>query len=438
MGYTTKVDITSRPAGTELNALTATQEGIWLSEKSEPGRSGYHDAVSLQLTGPLDADALQAAFDDAHQVHDALRCRVLQRGDEIGQLFDCPAVPWVFEDLSHYSEQQRDRVLARALGLDSSDPFDLATGPLWRVRLLRLDEHRHVLIVVLHHLITDGWSHGILLRTVLGRYGARVHQVGGRWPIGEPALFADWVRDRVERERRIAAGNEARVVARGLAGTARRISPAGLVPHRSRLGATLALPTETEPGQAFAEATKRAGVTRYMALTGLFALALARRGAAGRPVFATPVADRFTTHSQQLVGCMINVLPMTVSVLDDASPAEAMIAGRDGLIGALEHIDVPYREVGRALTTTPSLATPDPVTNIGIEEFNAPTGSWQLGRLTVTSHPRGTLYLRHDLALSIPRDPSAEPAFLYAKHCWEQAQLVALADEFAALVNAVG
>jgi hypothetical protein len=434
-GYTTEVESTGQPAGPDLIALTATQEGIWLAEQSEPGRSGYHDAVSLQLTGPLDVNALKAAFEDAHQVHDALRCRVLRRGDELGQLFDCPAVPWAFEDLSQYTEQQRDRALSRFLGVDSSDPFDLATGPLWRVRLLRLDEDRHVLIIVLHHLITDGWSHGILLRTILGRYGALLQGGVGPWPNGQPALFAEWVRERVECERRITAGDEARVVAGKLAGTARRVALPGLLAHRSRLGAVLPLPIEIEAGRAFIEATKQSGLTRYMAFTGLFALALARRGAAGRLVFAAPVADRFTVSSQQVMGCMINVLPMTVSMAADARPVEAMIAGRDGVIGALEHVAVPYREIARALAVAPSPDASDPVTNVGIEEFNAPSGSWQLGGLTVTSHPRGTLYLRHDLTLSIPRDPSAIPALLYPKHRWEQAELDALAGELAGLVS---
>ncbi|MER5495743.1 condensation domain-containing protein [Streptomyces sp. NPDC002561] len=420
-----------RPATAAL-PLTGTQQGMWLAEQLAPGLSGYHDVAVLRLTGALDTGALHDATRSAGAAHEALRCRIVGT-DEPRQVFDAEHVDWKVLDLSALPEQvRRDRV-DRCVALASAEPFALSEGPLWRVRLLRLSAEEHLFVCVVHHLISDGWSHGVLLRTLLAGYGARVL---GRAPEPRPPAtgYRDWLRDRLARERAATENGTADLVARELPREPYRFGHPDLTGNRGErraVGVRVPVPDAQRP--AFARTCARSGASVYMGLTGLLALLLARTTGGTGAVFAAPVAVR-RPQDAPVMGCMVNAVPVVVRTAPRDTPEQAVARGSEAVLAALRHTDVPYREVARA--AGPVLSTADPLTNVGTEQFNVTMSAVRLGPLTVEPLPRASLHLRHDLTLSMGEGHGGLLELWSPPVLWSPGTVSELADELADLVVA--
>ncbi|MFG1610408.1 condensation domain-containing protein [Actinoplanes sp. NPDC049265] len=414
--------------------LTATQEGMWIAERLRPGRSGYHDAVTLHLSGPLDAGRLRAAFLDCHQRHDALRLRIHDDGAAPRQSFDAPPPAWHEHDLRGLAGARQTADCRRRFALDCTAPFDLVTGPLWRARLLRLGDREHRLTIVLHHLMTDGWSHGVFLRTLISRYATRLHGAGA--PASPASSFRSWVRRRVEAENAPGVAERAREAAAELSGVPRRIALPGLTGATGLRGAVRAL--DLEPGDLadFNAACAAAGVSRFMAMTSLLALQISRLSGAVELMVAAPVADRLTPEAAQVLGCTINTVPIRFGAA--ASPKDAVLAGRVSVVRALRLLDVPYRDVIRAAEPSTGMSSADPLTNVSCEEFNSPRGTWKVGPLTVTALPRGEFQTRHDLTLSVPHSAAEAPEMIYPVRRWQPDAIAGITGGLADLVRAFG
>ena len=145
--------------------LSFAQQRLWFLEEFAPGGSGYVSAFALRLCGELDVDALGVAFTGLVARHESLRTTfeaVEGRGVQVVHPPSVVSLPVV--DLSDLVESQRVVELQRVVAVESSRPFDLGRGPLLRVCLVCVGAAEHVLVVALHHIVTDGWSMGVLLR----------------------------------------------------------------------------------------------------------------------------------------------------------------------------------------------------------------------------------------------------------------------------------
>lgn len=411
--------------------LTATQEGIWLAEQLDPGLSGYHDTAVLRLTGPVDLVELRGALTDAQECHEALRARVVDADGEPRQVFDVKELDWEHLDLD-------PAALPTLVRRCAARPFELEKGPLWRATAARTGAAEHHLVLVLHHLVTDGWSHGVLLATLLRCYAARIEgRVAAPEPVPPPS-YADWLRLKVRREQ--AAAGDVQAVAHRLAGAPRRFELPGLLTDRAgerdRTAAAVPLPVDAGDRQAFAGVCRQAGASPFMAMAGLLGLLLTRETGEPRVVVSAPVAHRADPGTAALHGCLIDLLPIAVPVLRAGVPPPAAVGlGRDAVAMALQTADVPYRAVARAVGAEPG--ADDPLTNIALEEFNAPAGVRTVGPLRIEVLPRTAVRLRHDLALSVSRDATGPLELLYPLAKWTPGAVEALAAGLAELVAAV-
>lgn len=418
--------------------LTATQEGIWFAEQLAPGRSGYHDAVTVHLDGPLDVALLRNCLTDCYERHDALRLRVVESSGRLTQTFDAPLPTWHDHDLATLTPQRQAADIRRRFALDCTEPFDLAVGPLWRLRLLRLSATEHRLLIVLHHLMSDGWAHGVFLRTLLSCYAARLGHAA--LPVGAPS-FQDWARHRIAEEH--ASADRAQAAAVELSTAPRRFVLPGLREARTTRGAVLPVPIAAEELDAFNAACAAAGMSRYMAMTGLFALLVSDLAGTEEVVLAAPVADRLLPGSDRIVGCMINAVPIRISPgvagmlapRTGARARSAALAGRSAVVSALRLLPVPYRDIMRASGITARSSLADPLTNLACEEFTSPRGSWQIDRLRVTIVPRGEFQTRHDLTLCVPREPDSTPELLFPPARWANGAVESIADALARLAG---
>ncbi len=172
--------------------LSFAQQRLWFLDQLEPGNPAYNMPWAVRLRGALDVDLLRRSFDEVARRHEALRTTFAASEGRPVQVIAPEARPELERiDLSHEADAEREaRRLARE---EAARPFDLQNGPLLRLSLVRLAEQDHLLLLTLHHIVSDGWSMGVLVREVAALYGAFARGEGS--PLPElPVQYADFAR----------------------------------------------------------------------------------------------------------------------------------------------------------------------------------------------------------------------------------------------------
>jgi amino acid adenylation domain-containing protein len=342
--------------------LSFAQEREWLLDQLEPGTPAYNVAQAVRLRGRLDVRALRTAFDEIAGRHEALRTTFPAAGGQPVQLI-APAL-----ELRHpvvdLAALPAERCAAETLRLAAADArfsFDLARGPLLRTSLLRLGPAEHVLLLNTHHMVSDLWSIGVLLRELAALYG---DLAAGRSPSLAPlavqyADYAVWQRQRLQ------GGVLDGLLAfwRERLGGAR--PPLQLPADRQRplvqsfRGADVAVRLGPEPSRAAAGLARGAGASLFMTLLGVFAGLLHRlSGETDLPV-GTFVANRSQPEVEPLIGFFVNTLVLRTAVLPEL-PFQDLLAGvRETSLDALAHQELPFEKLlaelhpERSLSHTP-------------------------------------------------------------------------------------
>src|SRR5207253_7522002 len=174
------------------------QKQFWLLDQAEPNSSHYNVRAAIKIAGPLEAAKLQVAFGAVLARHEILRTTfVLNEGSPVQSI--APSLPFALDvsDLSKLEATHRENEVQRVLGAEAEEHFDLARGPLFRVRLLKLGRDEHLLLITLHHIICDGWSIDVLLRELMTRYQS---DASAPQLLLQYADFALWQRERFQSE----------------------------------------------------------------------------------------------------------------------------------------------------------------------------------------------------------------------------------------------
>jgi amino acid adenylation domain-containing protein len=339
--------------------LSFAQERLWFIDRLEPGSALYNIPVAWRLGGALDEAALERSLGEIVRRHESLRTvfREVDAGAvQVIAPFAGFAVP--VEDLSGLSEADREAAVGRRAGEEAARPFDLSAGPLFRAALLRLGEEDHVLLLSMHHIVSDGWSFGVLFRELAALYEA--DRDGAAPPLAPlPVQYADfavWQREHLRGP----------VLARQLAYWKDRLTGAP---------ALLELPTDrprpavqTYRGAQEAvelpagllerlEAVGRAeGATLYMVLLGAFQVLLGKYAGTEDVVVGSPIAGRTRGEVEGLIGFFVNMLPLRTDLGDDPSFRQLLRRVRETTLGAYEHQEVPFERLVEELQPERSLS----------------------------------------------------------------------------------
>jgi amino acid adenylation domain-containing protein len=334
--------------------LSFAQERLWFIDRMEPESAVYNVPVALRLVGALDRAALERALGEIVRRHESLRTVFAEAGGSPVQViapfrgFALPA-----EELPEPGEA----AARRRAGEEARRPFDLAAGPLFRATLLRLGEEDHVLLLAMHHIVSDGWSMGVLFRELAALYAA--YGEGGESPLPELAVqyadYAVWQREQLEGE----------VLERQLAYWRERLADAP---------ALLELPTDhprpavpgsegsTEfmelPGELLARLKalgRREGATLYMTLLAAFQVLLSRYSGSQDVVVGSPIAGRTRGETEGLIGFFVNTLVLRTDLSGDPSFRQALGRVREATLGAYEHQELPFEKLVAELQPERSL-----------------------------------------------------------------------------------
>ncbi len=345
-------EIPRRGAGVADLPLSFGQEQLWFLDRFAPGLAAYNIPVALGLSGPLDVTALGCALDGLVARHEALRTRLVpDAGARPVQLISPPGpVRLDTVDLSGLEPDKQQIGLREFIDVEAVRPFSLAAGPLLRTSLLRLADREHVLLVVVHHAVFDGWSARVLAGELAALYGEAV--TGEPPGLAElPVQFADYA---LWERNRLASGALEGLEAywRGaMAGFETLQFPA----DRPRplldsfAGARAQRMTGLELLDGLRELSRQEGTTLFVTLmAGLLAL-LHRYTGQTDLVVGTVSANRSRAELVPLIGFLVNTLPIRCDLSGDPAFCELVSRVREATTGAYAHQDLPFGKLVETL-----------------------------------------------------------------------------------------
>jgi amino acid adenylation domain-containing protein len=341
------------PAGPEggevvVFPLSFPQQRLWLIDQVEPGSPAYNLPTMLRARAPLDAAALERALAEIVARHESLRTRFAVVDAEPAQLVEPPGrLVLPVADLASLPGPAREAEAGRLAAAEGRTPFDLGRGPLFRARLLRLAPEEHLLLVTLHHIVSDGWSIGVLLRELSVLY--RAFAAGEPSPLPElPIQYGDyavWQREELAGE---ALDEQVAFWRAELEGAPPATQLPVDRPHpRSRggRGGKHVVAVSVESSRRLAALARAEGATTFMALLAACGAWLGRYADAEDVVLGTPIAGRTQEELEALIGFFVNTLAIRVDLSGDPTFAELVARVRARLLGAYAHQDLPFEKV---------------------------------------------------------------------------------------------
>ncbi|RIV41496.1 non-ribosomal peptide synthetase [Micromonospora radicis] len=342
--------ITARPAGAERIPLSRAQEQLWFLAQLAPAEPTYNLVQASWLTGELDTGALRRALDEVVRRHEALRT-VLETVDGTAYQRVRPPAPaeLAVDDVSDLpAGRRRPAALALLQDREVHRPFDLAAGPLFRARLVRLGPTEHALAVAVHHIVVDGWSMGLLVRELAAAYAA--YRRGGVPELAPVPLqypdFARW-----QREHTAELDDHLRYWADRLAD----LPTLDLPTDRPRpatasfRGAMLDHPLDPQLHAGTQALAKETGASPFMVLVAGFGALLARYTGADDLAVGTTFSGRSRPELEPVVGFFANMGVLRLDTSGDPSFVTLVDRARDTCLGAWEHQDAPFERVVQRL-----------------------------------------------------------------------------------------
>jgi amino acid adenylation domain-containing protein/non-ribosomal peptide synthase protein (TIGR01720 family) len=383
--------------------LSFAQERLWFFDRMQPGSTVYNVNMPLRLSGALDAAAMERALGEIVRRHEALRTVFGEvDGSPVQVVTPFRGFTLPVDDVSGLAPDEREAEVLRRAREQAATPFDLGAGPLFRAALVRLRAEEHALLLSMHHVVSDGWSLGVLLREMSALYAA--YQGGGESPLAElPVQYADhavWQGGQLRGE----------VLERQMAYWRGQLSGAP---------ALIELPTDfPRPAvQAYAGASERIelgpvllerlralgraeGATLFMVGLAAFQVLLAKYGAGDDVVVGTAIAGRTRREVEELIGFFVNTLALRTDLSGDPSFAGALGRVREATLGAHEHQELPFEKLVAELQPERSLSY-SPLFQVSFTMDDEVGAGGELAGLRMEHLEAGPAAIKVDLALSL-------------------------------------
>ena len=451
-GLAESIDVTRR-AGQNLQAppivpvardgdlpLSFAQQRLWFIEQLAPGNSAYNIPAAVRLKGALNVAALEQSLNEIVKRHETLRTTfAMVDGGPIQVI--APTLPMALPvvTLQELSENEREIEVQRLAAEEARRPFDLARGPLLRITLLRLGEEEHVGLLTMHHIVSDGWSTGILIREMAVLYEA--FSAGRSSPLPELPIqyadFADWQRQWLQGE----------VLETQLAYWKQQLLGAPplleLPTDRSRpavqgfRGAHRSLLLSRIVGDALKALSRHEGATLFMTLLAAFNILLNRYTSQDDLVVGTPIANRNHTEIEGLIGLFVNTLVLRTDLSGNPSFREVVRQVREVCLAGYSHQDLPFEKLVEELHLERDLSR-NPLFQVMFVLNNALAETVELTGLTVSPVEGDSETAHVDLTLQISETEQGllEAALVYNTDLFDAAMITRMLAHFQTLLEA--
>ncbi len=397
------VPVIGRREGNGPAPLSFSQQRLWFLDQLDPGKAYYNLPLALRLIGELDIPALSRALDTIISRHESLRTTFAARDGEPVQVIGTPRrLALERRDLTGAAEGDRPDLLRQLLAEELGKPFDLGRDLMLRAQLVKESDRSHVLVLMIHHIASDGWSIGVLLEELAALYDAE--RSGERSGLPEPPIqyadYAVWQRGWLEGA----------------------VEDAQLTYWKRRLGGELprlALPTDRlrSAQQTFAGAQERRllsrrlvdsldglsrdhGATLFMTLLAAFQVFLSRYTGQEDLLIGTPIAGRNRSETEDLIGFFVNTLVIRGDLSGRPTFLDVLGRVRERALEAYAHQDLPFERLVEELQPERDLAHP-PLFQVMFAFENYPIGYPHMTGLDLENIEIDTQVSNFDLTLDM-------------------------------------
>jgi amino acid adenylation domain-containing protein len=421
--------------------LSFAQQRLWFLDQLEPESPLYNLPQVVQLNGALDVTALENSLNELVRRHESLRTCFVDNGGEPGQVILPPHhIDLVLEDLSGLDSAE----LHLRLRQEEQQPFNLATGPLLRVRLFRLGEEQHVLAATMHHIISDGWSMGVLTKELGLIYSAYTN---GK-PASLPALeiqyadYAVWQREWLQGEFLDQQLSYWREQLHSAPAVLELPTDRPRPPVQSHYGALEKISIDAETTKRLRGLSQRYNTTLFMTVLAGFQALLSRWSGMRDVVVGTAVAGRTRAEIEGLIGFFVNTLAIRTDLSGNPSFVELIKRVADVCLEAYAHQDVPFEKlveelgIERDLSRTPVFQVMMVLQNTAVEEL-------EMSGLRLSSVERGdesepTRTAKFDLLLALnEKGDELEGTLEYSVDLFDRETIARMARQFERVLQAV-
>jgi amino acid adenylation domain-containing protein len=384
--------------------LSFAQQRLWFFDQFEAGKSFYNLPGAIRLKGKLNVAVLEQTFNEIVNRHEALRSTFTEVQGQPIQVIAPPVsrlrLPVI--DLRELPQSDREAAVKQLSAKEAQQPFDLELGPLLRTSLLQLSEEEYILLLTMHHIVSDGWSIGVLAQELATIYEAL--SAGNQPQLPElPVQYADfaiwqrnWLCGEVLQTQLAYWKQQLEGAPPLLELPADRPRP----PIQTSEGATQSLLLSQELTAALKNLSQREDVTLFMTLLAAFKALLYRYTGRTDLLVGSPIANRNRAEIEGLIGVFVNTLVLRTDVSGDPTFRELLQRLREVTLGAYAHQDLPFEKLVEELQPERSLSY-NPVFQVMFQLRNNPMPPLDLPGLTLSMLEVETNTTQCDLSLDL-------------------------------------
>src|SRR5215217_5076406 len=396
-------------------SLSFAQQRLWFLHQLEPESIAYNMPTALRLTGRLNTDALEWGINEIIRRHETLRTTfTLVDNQPVQVIAEQLTLEMPVVDLQTFPAEEREQKVMRLATEEAQRPFDIETTPLVRALLFRLNAEEAVLVFTMHHIISDGWSMGVLVSELAALY--KSYMDGQPSPLAELPVqyadFAEWQREWLTKENlerqlqywKQQLGGELPV----LEFPADRVRP----PRQSFRGAVRRFALSEELSAAIKSLGRQEGATLFMTLLGAFQSLLHRYTNQTDILIGTGIANRNRAEIENLIGFFVNTLVLRTDFGGRPTFRELLRRVRDLTLEAYAHQDLPFERVVEELQPARDLSR-NPIFQVSFVLQNAPLQELELPGLTLRMQEFETQTTRFDLECHVWDEAGGLHGFLF-------------------------
>ncbi|WP_448042759.1 amino acid adenylation domain-containing protein [Bradyrhizobium liaoningense] len=436
-GGSAAIPVVARDGSLEMSFA---QQRLWLLAQLDGANSSYHIRGALRLSGELDVEALRRSIDGLFARHEALRSvfRVIGEQPRVVLLSADERVPLLEQDLR--GRDDRAQELARLCSEEAATPFDLAAGPLIRGRLIRTEEREYLFLLTQHHIVSDGWSIGVLVRELGALYQAFAAGKDETLPplaIQYPD-YAAWQRQWLSGERLQRQVDYWRETLAEAPAALELPTDRPRPPVRSFAGASLPIEIDAELASGIRKLSQSHRASAFMTVLAAWAAVLSRLSGQTDIVIGTPTANRSRPEIEGLIGFFVNMLAVRVDLSQEPSVAELLRRVRTAALAAQDHQDLPFEQVVETIQPLRGLDQTPIFQVVFAWQSNETTGTLELPGLTAEVVEIPLQQVKFDLELGLGEiDGRIVGSFNYATALFDEATIKRYRDYLLALLQAM-
>jgi putative pyridoxal-dependent aspartate 1-decarboxylase len=420
--------------------LSFSQRRLWLVDQLEEGNGAYNVPKAFRLRGALDVDALKASLAEIIARHQALRTRVvLCDGEPVQQVQDEVALPFTWTDLGAMDEAAQQAGVRAAMDLEVNHHFDLGAGLLLRAHVIGLAPDQHVLLLNMHHIVSDGWSQGVFMQELGTLYGAHCRgQAHALAPLEvQYADFAIWQRDMLDTDGFKDKLDYWKTQLDGLPEVHNLPLDFPRAASQGFGGATRAMLLDQAQDGAIARYCQQHGVTLFMFLQSALAVLLSRYSNESDVVIGSPISGRMERKLEPLLGCFVNNLVIRNDLSANPRFADFLARAKQVCLDAQANQEVPFDLLVEQLNPERSLSY-NPLFQIMLVSESAEGGTLALDGLAIEPLQFEGNSTKFDLLVGANRsDAGLALAWTYNTGLFAAASVERMAANFAVLLGAI-